>query len=196
MIAHLYIAWIHPFEDGNGRTARLLEFLILADCGLIPLPAAQLLSNHYNLTCAAYYRELDKASRNGGKLTDLLVYALQGFVDQVREQIEVVRAQQIEVSWINFVHETMSQFPPTKTTDRRRARVLGMLRNATLTEATLTTSTRRWRCSTQQSDPGRCRETSTLFVTSDSCGRLGVAISPSRVDSSHSFHRSPRRRSR
>ena len=126
VIAHLYIAWIHPFEDGNGRTARLLEFLILADCGLIPLPAAQLLSNHYNLTRAAYYRELDKASRNGGKLTDLLVYALQGFVDQVREQIEVVRAQQIEVSWINFVHETMSQFPPTKTTDRRRALVLGM----------------------------------------------------------------------
>ncbi|MCY3577984.1 MAG: Fic family protein, partial [bacterium] len=27
--AHLYIAWIHPFGDGNGRTARLLEFMLL-----------------------------------------------------------------------------------------------------------------------------------------------------------------------
>ena len=48
--AHLYISWIHPFGDGNGRTARLLEFLILARSGVVPLLAANLLSNHYNLT--------------------------------------------------------------------------------------------------------------------------------------------------
>ena len=29
ILAHLYIAWIHPFGDGNGRTARLIEFQIL-----------------------------------------------------------------------------------------------------------------------------------------------------------------------
>ena len=29
IFAHLYLAWIHPFGDGNGRTARLLEFYIL-----------------------------------------------------------------------------------------------------------------------------------------------------------------------
>ena len=38
--AHLYISWIHPFGDGNGRTARLLEFLILARSGVVPLLAA------------------------------------------------------------------------------------------------------------------------------------------------------------
>ena len=48
--AHLYIAWIHPFGDGNGRTARLLEFMLLARSGQLPLLAAHLLSNHYNLT--------------------------------------------------------------------------------------------------------------------------------------------------
>src|SRR5690606_37301459 len=26
IIVHVYIAWIHPFADGNGRTARLIEF--------------------------------------------------------------------------------------------------------------------------------------------------------------------------
>jgi Fic family protein len=36
--AHLYLAWIHPFGDGNGRTARLLEFVILASSGLVPFP--------------------------------------------------------------------------------------------------------------------------------------------------------------
>ena len=33
IITHLYIAWIHPFGDGNGRTARLLEFQILLNEG-------------------------------------------------------------------------------------------------------------------------------------------------------------------
>ena len=41
MMAHLYLAWIHTFGDGNGRTARLLEFLILARSGKVPLPAAR-----------------------------------------------------------------------------------------------------------------------------------------------------------
>ena len=67
--AHLYIAWLHPFGDGNGRTARLLDllfqFLILARSGMAPLPAAHLLSNHYNLTRDQYYRELAKASSTG-----------------------------------------------------------------------------------------------------------------------------------
>lgn len=49
IMAHLYIAWIHPFGDGNGRLARILEFIILLDSS-VPTPAAQLLSNHYNAT--------------------------------------------------------------------------------------------------------------------------------------------------
>lgn len=33
IVSHVYIAWIHPFGDGNGRTARLLEFYILLRAG-------------------------------------------------------------------------------------------------------------------------------------------------------------------
>jgi hypothetical protein len=70
VVAHLYLAWIHPFGDGNGRTARLLEFHILLSAG-VPSPAAHLFSNHYNLTRAEYYRQLDYASKSGGR-SDLL----------------------------------------------------------------------------------------------------------------------------
>ena len=49
VVVHIYLAWIHPFGDGNGRTARLVEFYILATGG-VPFPAAHLLSNHYNET--------------------------------------------------------------------------------------------------------------------------------------------------
>lgn len=104
IVAHLYLAWIHPFGDGNGRTARLLEFQILIDAG-VPTPAAHLLSNHYNQTRAEYYRHLEQASQSGGDVTPFLVYALQGFVDGLRVQIDQIRVQQWEVSWQNYVHD-------------------------------------------------------------------------------------------
>src|SRR5680860_933902 len=56
IVAHLYLAWIHPFGDGNGRTARLVELQILLAAGF-PVPACQLLSSHYNQTRAEYYRQ-------------------------------------------------------------------------------------------------------------------------------------------
>ena len=123
--AHLYLAWLHPFGDGNGRTARLLEFLILARCGMIPLPAAHLLSNHYNLTRDRYYRRLAEASRTR-RADRFLSYAIQGLADGIREQIGQVLRQHFNVTWINFVHEIMGQFPSSSARDRQRTLVLAM----------------------------------------------------------------------
>lgn len=124
--AHLYLAWIHPFGDGNGRTARLMEFVILADCGLVPVPAAHLLSNHYNLTRDRYYRELDLASKPGQGTMGFLSYAIEGFVDGIREAIDMVRAQQLEVAWVNYVHERFGPLPNTPASARQRSLVLAM----------------------------------------------------------------------
>jgi Fic family protein len=124
--AHLYLAWIHPFGDGNGRTARLVEFLILANCGLVPMPAAHLLSNHYNLTRDQYYRELAQASESGGDTLGFMVYAIAGFIDGIREAIDMVRVQQINVAWVNYVHESFDGEPNTKAMERQRTLVLAM----------------------------------------------------------------------
>ena len=104
VLAHLYLAWIHPFGDGNGRTARLVEFQILLTAG-VPSPAAHLLSNHYNQTRQEYYRQLDFASKSGGDIIPFIDYAVQGFVDGLRGQLDLVRAQQWDVAWRNYVHE-------------------------------------------------------------------------------------------
>ncbi len=141
VIAHLYLAWIHPFGDGNGRTARLVEFLLLARSGCIPLPAAHLLSNHYNLTRDRYYRELDRASRNGGDITSFLSYAIQGFVDGIRDEISQIRLQHFHVSWINYVHDAMTRWPVGKTSERQRALVLAMPFNDSVRRADMTTLT-------------------------------------------------------
>jgi Fic family protein len=104
VLAHLYLAWIHPFGDGNGRTARLVEFQLLLTAG-VPSPAAHLMSNHYNHTRTEYYRQLDYASKSGGDILPFMEYAVQGFVDGLRGQLELVREQQWDVTWRNYVHE-------------------------------------------------------------------------------------------
>lgn len=104
ILAHVYLAWIHPFGDGNGRTARMIEYHLLLEAG-IPSPAAHLLSNHYNETRSEYYRQLDLASKSGGDLRPFLQYAVQGLVDGLRKQLEFVWEQQWDVVWRNYVHE-------------------------------------------------------------------------------------------
>ena len=104
IIGHLYIAWIHPFGDGNGRTARLLELQILIRAGF-PAPACQLLSNHYNLTRSAYSRQLDSSSRAHDEIS-FLNYATQGLIDQLREQLGFIRLQQLADRWEQFVYQT------------------------------------------------------------------------------------------
>src|SRR4029077_9520620 len=102
VVAHVYIAWIHPFGDGNGRTARLVEFGILTAAGM-PSVAAHLLSNHYNATRTNYYRQLDHASKSGGDLIAFLDYAAEGFVGELQQQLNDVHEWIVQATWINYV---------------------------------------------------------------------------------------------
>ncbi|MDX8526304.1 Fic family protein [Mesorhizobium sp. MSK_1335] len=120
LFAHIYMALIHPFGDGNGRTARLLEFYILLSAGF-PMPTGQLLSNHYNKTRTVYYRELDKISKSGGETKSFVRYALEGFIDGLKEQIGHIRKEQFAVAWVNYVHD---QFQGRKTAADQRKREL------------------------------------------------------------------------
>ena len=128
VFVHLYVAWIHPFGDGNGRTARLAEFMILAREG-VPSPCAHLLSNHYNLTRAEYYRQLDRSSRaNSGRGDPLgfLLYSLQGFVDGLREQGRFIAGIQLELAWEHFVYGEFQRTPSSRAMRRRRQVTLAL----------------------------------------------------------------------
>ena len=118
IVSHIYIAWIHPFGDGNGRTARLVEFQILLSVG-VPSTAAHLLSNHYNQTRTEYYRQLDLAHKTGGDIFPFIEYALQGFVDGLKEQVELIQTQQLQVHWINYIHDQFRN-KTGATADRRK----------------------------------------------------------------------------
>ena len=126
VFAHLYLAWIHPFGDGNGRTARLVEVAILLEAGL-PQPACHLPSNHYNLTRTEYYRQLSRASKAENGLFGFVSYAIEGLADGLREQIGVIREHQWDVAWIDFIHREFGH-PRSVTELRRRALAVALAR--------------------------------------------------------------------
>lgn len=104
IVSHVYIAWIHPFGDGNGRTARLLEFYILLRSGN-PDFASHLLSNFYNETRNEYYRHLEKSTKTGN-LSDFIAYAIKGYRDGLNNILSLIQLDQFKTSWINYIHET------------------------------------------------------------------------------------------
>jgi Fic family protein len=119
MVAHLYLAWIHPYGDGNGRTARLLELQILLSAGFPP-PVTQLLSNHYNATRTEYYRQLKRAS-DTGDVIPFLTYAARGFVDELAEQLDIVWRWQFDDRWEQYVYQTFGELRTE--TNRRRLKL-------------------------------------------------------------------------
>ena len=116
VLAHLYLAWIHAFGDGNGRTARLVEFQILISSG-VPSPAAQLLSNHYYETRTEYYRQLHLASKSNDILP-FIMYAVRGFLDGLKAQLAVVKQYVLDQVWKNYVTDQF--LDKTKAADLRR----------------------------------------------------------------------------
>lgn len=109
VIAHLYLAWIQPFADGNGRTARLAEHAILLGGG-VPAAAAHLLTIHYCETRARYSQELERATKHWGSPLTFLHYAVEGFVDQLAEQLALVRSHQLSACWRDFVHQSSASW--------------------------------------------------------------------------------------
>lgn len=60
-ILHYQFEAIHPFADGNGRTGRVLNILVLVQAGLLDLPTLYL-SRHILQTRGDYYRLLARVT--------------------------------------------------------------------------------------------------------------------------------------
>lgn len=120
VMAHLYVAWIHPFGDGNGRTARLLELAVLLHAG-IPVPACHLLSSHYSATRAEYARQLARTSQSRGEIVPFLYYAVQGFLDGLNGQLEMIWKQHLDIVWQHHVYQ---HFPKQDNVAGKRRRDL------------------------------------------------------------------------
>ncbi|MBI5522394.1 MAG: Fic family protein [Desulfarculus sp.] len=78
-LAHFHLAKIHPFSDGNGRTARLVEALCLQAHGLGHVPA--MLSNYYYRHPDDYYWAFSRSERNPEHdVTPFIQFVLRAFI--------------------------------------------------------------------------------------------------------------------
>ena len=84
------LVWIHPFVDGNGRTARMLTTLLLAQRGYDFKYLFQL-STYYNQARDDYYAAL-RAADVTGEYTQWLTYFLGGFSNQMMRIEEMARS--------------------------------------------------------------------------------------------------------
>jgi Fic family protein len=80
---HYHIGAMHPFMDGNGRTARAVEALLLQRSGL-KQSLFIALSNYYYDEKHSYLRCLASVRSNDGDLTEFLEFGLKGIAAQCR----------------------------------------------------------------------------------------------------------------
>lgn len=88
-IAHHQFESIHPFYDGNGRTGRILNLLMLQREGLLDLPVLYL-SRYITSTKKQYY-ELLQTTRETQAWSDWCVYMVKGIAITAKSEIKLVK---------------------------------------------------------------------------------------------------------
>ena len=108
-IAHFWFVSIHPFEDGNGRLARILGDIFLAR-------ADNSSFRFYNITSEInrdkknYYDVLERVQRGSGDITEWLVWYLTTLYAAILEaEVSVKRILNKSIFWINYSAQLLNQ---------------------------------------------------------------------------------------
>ena len=113
--AHYHLAAMHPFVDGNGRTARALEALMLQRAGLRDSSFIAM-SNYYYDEKNAYLGALAEVRQRGDDLTPFLQFALRGVTLQSQRLLTEI---QHEISKGLFRNLMLDLFSLLKTPKKR-----------------------------------------------------------------------------
>jgi len=100
--AHYQFEAIHPFTDGNGRTGRVLNLLILVQLGLLELPVLYL-SRAIIRSKADYYRLLLGVTTDG-RWEDWILYLLRAVAETASWTTAKIKAiQRLQVQAAEYV---------------------------------------------------------------------------------------------
>lgn len=88
-IAHFWFVSIHPFEDGNGRLARILSDMLLARGEKSDFRFYNV-SSQINKDKNHYYDILERMQRGDGDITEWLVWYMQKLVEALDEADTIV----------------------------------------------------------------------------------------------------------
>ncbi|MFH1081468.1 MAG: Fic family protein [Pseudomonadota bacterium] len=128
---HYHFAAMHPFLDGNGRTARALEALMLQRTGLrdtlfIPM------SNYYYENKTAYLAALNETRDRNHDLTPFLKFALKGIESQCQRLFAEIRLQVAKALYSNTMADLFGrlQSPRKRVMSARHVKILNLLLDA------------------------------------------------------------------
>lgn len=125
---HYHFAAMHPFLDGNGRTARALEALMLQRTGLRDTLFIAM-SNYYYEQKVGYLNALNATGDAGHDLTPFLKFALKGIETQCRRLFGEIRLQVTKALFRNTVTDLFGRLksPRQRVMSERHVQLLNLV---------------------------------------------------------------------
>lgn len=118
VLAHFYLVTIHPFSDGNGRTARMLEDCILYNSNY-NIAGFFSLSNFYYRNRDEYFAQLDQARfKYNGNLHEFVKFSLNGFYSELQLSFKRIIQEYSRICFISMIQE---MYQNKKITERQFA---------------------------------------------------------------------------
>jgi Fic family protein len=107
IVAHFYTVSIHPFADGNGRTARAVESFLLYKSGINARGFYSLASFYYR-NRDEYFLLLNRVRfETMGDLTPFVLFALRGLSEELEEVHREVLNEVRQISFRDFAREKL-----------------------------------------------------------------------------------------
>ena len=129
---HYHFAAMHPFMDGNGRTARVLEALMLQRAGLTDRLFIAM-SNYYYDEKKAYLEALANARAGDHDLTPFFVFGLRGITLQCRRLFSAIKREVSKSLYHNLMVELFTKLKSSRkrVIVNRQMEILKLLLDAT-----------------------------------------------------------------
>jgi Fic family protein len=125
---HYHVAALHPFLDGNGRTARALEALMLQRTGLRDTLFIAM-SNYYYEHKVGYLNALNETNALNHDLTPFLKFALKGIEGQCHRLFSEIHLQVTKALFRNTVTDLFGRLksPRQRVMSQRHVQLLNFI---------------------------------------------------------------------
>ena len=128
MAAHYHVGAMHPFDDGNGRTARALEAFMLRRAGVNEMVMVSL-SNYYYEHMDEYLAALSESRSRGHDLTPFLRFALPAVAERCNALAAEIATHNKRVLYREFAQSLFGRLrsPRRRALAERQMRILQVL---------------------------------------------------------------------